>query len=338
MKIKTIKYERGFIFKKDELTVISDEGKGRIKFKNKNTIKQLGQFKGLEVNSLNDLQKIDESIKNIDNELLSVVSLTILNSAKYPWAIIDKNAKQIPRPIISIFKKNKGIREFFILSLDANNFEAVINSGIEVQNILIKKLSGIKRSSDEELKEEDVLDNLKESVDEIFKDVNFDIRIGIRFDNFEGEYYVYHGKNFGKEEQYKYVNNLIGLYQLLYVENPFIENDTEEYKKLFNRYSSKCLITLNSKINEYTKAVNESLCNSIILRFLDLTDFKSNVDYFKDNKINIIGECKKELVNLLVGLNINLVKVDDLGNQENIQMFSETAEKIRDYLNSIKQE
>ena len=335
MRIKDIKYETGLIFKKEELVVISDQGKGRIKLKeNKSTIKQLNsKLKKFEVNSLNDLQKIDEIVKETDEELLPYISITVLNSSKYPWTMINKNAKQIPRPIASIFKKNKGIKEFFILSLDANNFQSVIKSAIEIKGILNKKLTEIKRSSNEELKDEDVLDYLKESVDQVFKDINFDIRIGIRFDNYENENYTYHGRNLTKEEQYKYIINLTNLYHLLYIENPFTEEHSQELQKLCSNLKSNCLITLNSKINEYTKPINNGECNSVILKFLQLTDFTANVDYLQDKKINIIGECKKELVNLIIGLGINLIKVDNLEDDvDNIKAFDEITESIRNYL------
>lgn len=335
MIIKQVKYESGLIFKKEELTVLSNEGRGRIKFsKNKDTIKELNtKLQGLEVNSISDLQKIDTITKEVDIELLPYISLTALNSAKYPWIIVDKAARQIPRPIVSVFKKNKGVKEFFVLSLDVTNFEAMINSAGEIQAQLAKKLSSIKRSSDEELKDEDILDYLKEIVDEVYKEINFDIRIGVRFDNFEGEYYTYHGKNFSKEEQYKYIAALIDNYSLLYVENPFKEEDEKELSKLNNKFKSVCLVTLNSKINEYTKLVDNEECNSVILKFNDLTDFKSNTEYLRDNKVNIIGECKKELVSLFVGFGINLVKVNDLKDLEDIRSFTELAEKIREYLN-----
>src|SRR3989344_5815789 len=213
MIIKEIKLNKGLIFKKEGLVIISDEGKSEVNIK-------------------------------LDNSVFDIVK------NKLQDRIINKDAKQIPRPMCLILKKNKGIKEFYLISLNAKNFDGAVSASRDVSSIVEKKLNNIKK---DDVDDEDLLDIIKEAIDKVFQDIDFELRICIGYGDSSSDNYLYSNKTLNEQEQLEYVKKLINKYELFYVENPFHEGKFESYIKLTNEMKNKCLICLKSRINEYTE-------------------------------------------------------------------------------------
>ena len=312
MIIKEIKYEKSLFFGKLKIIIISDKGKSvlkNIKIEKGRIEKLNSEIKGFELNNIEDFEKLSEKIMNINES--AEIELGILNSYSHGWKIIDENSKQIPRPIFPVYKKEKGIKEFYILSLDANNFDGVINTCKEIHNIVKQKIDkAIKVLNDEE-----ILVIIKESIDEMLNELDFELRIGVAFNNFINEKYEYDSFSYGIEEQFNYVTQLIKNYDLVYVENPFGINSPEHYLKLTKEHIDNCLICLNS--NNFNDIKNKSY-NAFVVDYKNFKNFNSNIKYLRENKINVIAEGHSDLLNLIVGFKIPLIKCENEKEIENI--------------------
>ncbi len=329
MIIEEIKHNHLLFFKKEELILKTDEGKSIIKTNiTKEKAKELDtKLKGREVNSLEDLSIIKEETEKIEQELTEEIQLAIINSSTKGWTAINKNAKQVPRPVYSLLKKERGIKEFFLLSLNAKNFDTLLQSCSQVKE-KINKTPNINTKTEEE-----ILTIIKEAIDEIYKDLDFEIRIGALFDNYSNGKYIYQDKNLNEEEQKKFIEKLIDNYDLLYIENPFFENSEEIYTKFTEVHKEICLISIKSRINDYTKAINEKMCNTVVYSYTTLEDFKINIPNIRDTRLNIIMDGDAKLINLMVGFGVPMIKLDDTNSSEISKQIGTAAVSIQNFVN-----
>ena len=324
MIIKQIKYGSGILFSKNRFVVTSDEGKSSVDLKlNDSVVKEIsGKLDGFVINNLNDLENAFENIKGLNEDARKTIELAIFNSSQHGWKIIDKNSKQIPRPMCLIFKKDNGVKEVYVTSLNSSNFDGVVNAAKEVA-LLVEKKADKKNFNDEEL-----LLFVKEAVDEVFKDLDFELRIGVRFDNYEKGKYVYSDKVLNDDEQYEYVSKLIRAYGLVYVENTFFEDRLNFYKKLNNEFTHACMICMNSRINDYTQGVDKKAFNAAFLHYNNFKQFKADLNNLMRNKINIILGADVNLINFVVGFKLPIVKLVDanINDQFTRKLFQIVAE------------
>jgi len=329
MIIQEIKYSSGFFFKKPEIVIVTDEGKKNLNIVvNKEQVKKLNSaLAGTKINSLQDLEKIKKDINDILPKYTDEIQLGILNSSKNSWMIVNKVTRQVPRPVYAIYKKEIGIKEFFILSLNSKNFDTTLNAFHDISSKTNKKISDEKIESDER-----IISIIKESIDEIYSDLDFEIRIGVAFDNYSNGKYIYYDKQLTEDEQVKYLQKLIDVYDLLYLETPFYENNSETYKKFTEEHRNICLISINSKINDYTKALNENICNTLIYKYDNIKDFRINIQNIKDHKMNIILEGDSRLINLAAGFMIPLIKINNNNKNDILKQITQTTNSIQEYV------
>jgi len=328
MIIQEIKYNSRFFFKKPEIILVTDQGKIKLDFEiNKEQIKELNRIlAGTKINSLQDVEKTKKDLDSINKELTDNIQLAIINSSKQGWMIVNKTTKQVPRPVYSLLKKDTGIKDFFVMSLNSKNFDATLQAFRDVQSKINKKLNGETLKDDEK-----IISLIKEAIDEIYQDLDFEIRIGAVFNNYSNGKYIYSGKQLTEEEQINYLQNLIDTYDLLYLETPFYENSTETYKKFTEEHKNICLISINSRINDYTKALNEELCNTIVYKYTNIKDFRVNIQNIKDYGMNIILEGNSKIVNLASGFMIPLIKINEKNSSEIIKQITQTTLSIQEY-------
>ena len=102
---------------------------------------------------------------------------------------------------------------------------------------------------------------------------DFGARIGIDFaaNNIynKGRYYYKHpDRNFTPDKQLEFVLDLIKSYKLAYVEDPFIENDFDNFSELTKK--ANCLITgddlFATQSNRLKKGIKKKACNAIIIK------------------------------------------------------------------------
>ncbi len=328
MIIKEVKLSSGFLFIKETLNIITNEGKINLeeKFDSK-LVQELNiKLKDFEINSAEDFTKLKEKLKDLDNEKYLIIEKAIINNIKNFWSFFDPTITQVPRPMCVVYEKEKGIKKFIVFSLNANNFDAVITSCRKVTDFLKKK-------DISKLKDEDILMLIKEGIDKEHELVNFELRIGVVLDNFENGNYIYNGYELDENKQFEFVSKLIEKYSVVYVENPFNETNLEVYKKLNNKFKSICLICLNSKINEYSEGINKKCFNTLIAKYLNISSFKTEALFFKDQGLNTIVEQNPDIIDVVVGLGIPLIKIED---DKNVYQISRKIKNISDEIVKFK--
>ena len=215
--------------------------------------KQLMDFK---IETYQDFIKLKDKLKWLDNEKYKLLETKLINSIPKFWKFFNPGIRGVPRPMIRVWEKVTGIKEFFVFSLNARDFEAALNANRHI-------IDNLKNKNLQDLEEEKILMKIREAIDEEHALVDFEIRIGLIFNNFEKGKYQYKNKNLNKEEQLEFVKKLINNYGVCYVENPFSEKDLDSYEKL-RELRSKSLICINSKINNYDKAIDKDAFSSNI--------------------------------------------------------------------------
>lgn len=292
MIINEIKLTSGLLFLKKEVVLLTDQGKISLDvvWDEKEVGKLNEKLKGFSIESADDFDKLKEIF---GDEKYKVVEKVLLKSIKKLWRFFDPAAVQIPRPVSVVYSKEKGIKEFVVFSLNAKSFDIALNSNLRITDYLDKKIK-----DDDNLREEDILMFIREAIDKEHEVVDFEIRVGVVFDKYN-------------DKQFEFVSKLIDNYGIVYVENPFDEGDFKNYKKLTKKYGTKCLICMNSKINEYTKGVDKLAFNTLVAKFVDVSSFRTDISFFKDNKMNIVVEGDVDLMNVFIGLGIPLVKLRD---------------------------
>ncbi len=264
------------------------------------------KLKNFKIESGNDFITLREKLKELNEEKYFLIENAIFKSIKNPWRFFNSAAFQVPRPVSVVYKKDTGIREYMVFSLNAKNFLVALDANRHVADRLKKKLE-----NSENPDEKDILIAVKEAADEEHGLIDFELRLGVVFDNYKNGKYIYSGKSLSPEEQLDFVSNLVEKYNLVYAENPFFEGDLKMYKKLTDRFRKKGIICMNSKINDYTKGADKKAFNGAVLKFENLASMKMDADNLREEKINIIVDGAEDAMDAAVGLGIPLVKITD---------------------------
>ncbi len=301
------------MFFKEEVVIVTNDGKISLKETwDQYLVKKINEkLKGFKIESGNDFTRLKEALTDFGNDKYSAIEMALVNHIKNFWRFFNPGAVQVPRPMSIVFRKDIGIKEFVVFSLNAKNFEGALNANRSISDYLAKKIK-----DQEEMKEENILMLIKEAIDREHELADFELRIGVVFNNYSNGKYNYTKGSLDNNKQFDFVSKLIEKYDVCYVENPFREDDLDSYKKLLDKYSKKCLVCINSKINEYTESVKKKAVNIVFAKFEDVPSFKAELDFFKDNKIHTVVEGVRDIMDIVVGLGIPLVKLtdDDKGN------------------------
>ena len=316
-------WKNSFKIESDENTItldlnINDEDYNKIK----------NELNNKKIDNSQVLNSLKEKLNFLNDKDYALLEEKIFECMKKPWKLFIEKPTQIPRPMNILFSKDDGIKELLIFSTTSQHFDAALNANNHVIAEVNKRLVNEDRKK---ISDEKLFIIIKEGIDEVFKDLNFDLRLGVRFDNHSNGKYLYNGKELTGNEQLEYVKTLIETYGLIYVENPFYENEIELYKKLSEEVRHKCLVCINSKINEYSRQLTEKVFNTALLKFHSISQFENDTKIFKENNINILSDTNTN-ADVLAGLGIPLVKI--YNNPEG-NKFTERIKKIERELTEI---
>lgn len=305
MIIKEVKLDQRLFFG-DKVVILTDGNK--ISFSaewDNKLVKELDdKLKNFKIENADDLVLLRNKLKDLNLDIYYVFENAILKHFKSGWKFINPSAIQVPRPMNVVLKKENGIKEFLVFSLNAKNFPIALDSNRHVIDRINKNLDNLRN-----LSEENILMSIKEAMDKEHDLIDFELRLGAVFDNYKDGKYNYNNKDLTREEQFEFVSKLINKYDLVYAENPFKEDDLEMYKKLTEKFRKKSLVCMNS--NNYKLDTEKKLFNCVVARFENVADFKSCIDIFKEKKLNIVVDGKESAMEAAVGLNIPLVKLTD---------------------------
>jgi enolase len=251
-------------------------------------IKQLSDYFSSElIEKFDDLRRIEDIVdRQIGANTLFALESAILKALakerkKQVWELIDEDAKKFPRLVgncigggehSSILKK-PDFQEFLLipnLKEVEKSFETNKKAKKEVKEILIKEDKKFKGERNDEdawsssLNEKEVLDILKKT--------KLNLGIDVAASSFyKRKHYNYKNPVFkrSEEEQLEYTNNLIKNFNLYYIEDPFDENDFENFAKLLKRFSDRLIVgddLTATNPRRFEKAIKMKSINAIIVK------------------------------------------------------------------------
>ncbi len=229
-------------------------------------IKQLSDYFSEEIiEKFEDLRRIEDiSDRQIGANTLFALESAILKALarekkKQVWEMIksNSNAGKFPRLVgncigggkhsqISSTDRKPDFQEFLLIPKNKNIEEAFnINKKTkkDIKEILAredKKFKGEKNDEDAwetSLNEKEILD--------ILKSTNLPFGVDIAASSFYNrKKYNYKNPMFKRniEEQLEYISNLIRNFNLYYIEDPFEENDFENFSKLLKRFPDRLIV------------------------------------------------------------------------------------------------
>ncbi len=281
-------------------------------------IKQFSDYFSKEViENFNDLRRIEDIVdKHIGaNTLFSLESCVLKALAKEQgkeiWQLINPNltnTAKFPRLVgncigggkhssIQEEGKKPDFQEFLLipdLKSVKENFEANKKAKENTEEFLKRVDKNFKSKKNDEdawitsLNEKEVL--------ELLHELKFPLGLDVAASSFHKRKYHYENPKLQRtsEEQLSYLSNLIKNFKLLYIEDPFEENDFESFSKLLKKFPNSLivgddLITTNSKRLE--KAISSKSINAVIVKpnqIGSLLEVKKVCELAKKNNIKIV--------------------------------------------------
>jgi len=252
---------------------------------NVNFLNKTKEFDNLEINSFDDLEKIEKllkkklKLKNVKdfgaNALFAFESAILKALAKDKgielWQVVNPKAKKFPTPVGNavgggLHSSNKNKPEFqeFLLIPKEKSFSKNVKIMNQVYSKLKIKLKAKSKNDEGALQTSLSNDEVFETLSK-FKNIRFGTDIAASSFYKKGKY-NYKENKFDKKEQINYVNDLINKYNLFYVEDALEEEDFSGFSKV----KSKNLVVGDdltaTQINRLKKAIKKKSINSIIIK------------------------------------------------------------------------
>jgi len=301
-------------------------------------LKELG--KGLDINSFNDFEKIEEHISKLGSTARTALEFAMFN---YKGGYKFLEGRRLPRPLGNVIgggmhKENSSLefQEFLVIPEKAKTVNDAIANNLKFHKYIQDKLQKFDKEfkdtkTDEgawspNLNNEEVLKLLKKYAKK------FKLRIGVDMaasSFFKNNLYKYKDKELTKDEQIDYVNSLIKKYDLYYVEDPLNQDDFSGYTYI----NKKALIVgddlIVTNLERLKRALHLHAINAFIVKpnqIGSLYKVKEIVDYAKQNNIiPIISHRSGETMDvsishLAVGLEIPIIKTGIFGKEREVKL------------------
>jgi enolase len=300
----------------------------------KQSIKDINNsdFSGIEINSFQDLSKLESFIKKKfklkdvkqfgANVLFALECATLKALAKEKnkqlFQIINPNARKIPVFVgnatgggMHSHNKNKpAFQEFLIITKNLKLMQKIYRQIKTKIKAASKNDEGAWQTS---LNSEQILEILSK-----IKTVKIGLDIAAS-SFYKNKNYCYKQKQLNKTAQIHYINSLIKKYNLFYIEDPLHEEDFKGFSKIKHSYSHLVVgddLTA-TQISRVKKAIRQKSINALIIKPNQngsLLELKQIFDICKKNKIKTIlshrsGETMDSaLADLAVGFRADYIK------------------------------
>ncbi len=273
---------------------------------------------------------------------------------------------RIPYPLGNVLGGGKhagpgspDIQEFLSSPVGAKNaFEAVtlnikvhkeVRKEIEKRDPMFAGGKGDEGAWAPRLKDEEALEVVRTAIDRVSKDYGVRIIMGVDMAAstlYENGVYNYSrkGKKLSKEDQLKYVEDIINKFDLKYVEDPFFEEDFESFAELTK--SSKSLIVgddlFTTDYRRLEKGIKMGAANGVILKVNQVgtlyqaklfaeTAHKNNYAVITSHRSGDV--CEGYLADIAVGMRSSLMKSGVVGGERmskliRLARINEENEKI----------
>ncbi|MGA2130216.1 MAG: hypothetical protein ABSG05_01190 [Candidatus Pacearchaeota archaeon] len=255
------------------------------------TLKQFSSyFSDEQIEKFDDLRRVEDTIErhvgaNTSFALESAVLKALASEKKKQvWQLINPNAKKLPRLVGNCIggglhsktpqdAKKPDFQEFLLIPKTKTVEEAwETNKKIKksLQNELKKEDENFKGKKNDEdawqtsLNEKEVL--------EILKNSRVDAGIDVAASTFyKIKKYLYKNPMLSrdKEEQFSYISNLIKNFSLLYVEDPFNEEDFDSFALLLKKHPETLIVGDDLTVTDekrFGKAIENKSINAIIVK------------------------------------------------------------------------
>lgn len=228
-----------------------------------------------------EVDKIIESIgiKNIGSNLSLALSIAAIRALTKNNAYkFFNNSETFPYPLGNTIGGGAhggyvSEQEFLVIPLKARTMKEAIKTNLSIWKEIGKTLKPFITGRNRENAWICKLNDIKSL--EVLEDIaeDFGARIGIDFaaNNIfkDGRYYYRHpDRNFSAEDQLEFVLDLIKVYKLAYVEDPFIENDFEHFAELTKKV--KCLVVgddiFATQSSRLKLGIKKNAANAIIIK------------------------------------------------------------------------
>ena len=250
-----------------------------------------------EIDSL--LHSLDgtENFSNIGGNTAFAVSLAVADAAANTYGLPlfqylgGYYTKELPYPLGNILSggkhtagKGPEMQEFLSLPLGAPSFleaqKANVTVHEKVRRLLEKKDKTFTEGKSDEgawtcsLSNDKALEIIYEACRETSEELGFECRVGLdvaasTFWNARKKRYVYRDKALDSNEQLEYILELIRNYKLVYVEDPFHEEDFENFAELTKK-TKNCLICGDdlfvTNLKRLQKGIKVDAANTIIIK------------------------------------------------------------------------
>lgn len=278
------------------------------------TVKKFSDYFSNEIiDKFDDLQRIEDIIDghvgaNTSFALESAILKALAKEQKKEiWELINPEARKFPRLVGNCIgggkhSKTSGrkpdFQEFLLIPETKNVEESfkIMKDGKELAESFLKKIDGNfeQKKNDENawvtsMTDKDVFDLLKK--------LNLPIGTDVASSTFfKRKKYLYNNPIFKRtdDEQFFYISNIIENFDLLYIEDPFNEEDFKSFAKLRKKYPDKLIVGDDLTTTNY-KRLNEAIKNKSINALIVkpnqtgfLSDVKRVCKLAQDNHIKIV--------------------------------------------------
>ncbi|MBU2562373.1 MAG: hypothetical protein KKF68_01805 [Nanoarchaeota archaeon] len=235
-----------------------------------------------------DLRRVEDIVdRHVGANTLFALESAILKAIakeqkKQIWQLINKNSKKSPRLIGNCIgggkhseaKKKKPDFQEFLLIPNTKSIEESLEKNKKAKEETKNLLKKIDEKFKERKNDEDAWMtslNDKETL-EVLKKLRISLGVDVAASSFyKRKKYQYENPIFKRtsEEQKSYVSNLIKNFNLLYIEDPFHEEDFESFAKLLKKFPNSLITGDDLTVTNYKrlkKAVEMKSINAIIVK------------------------------------------------------------------------
>jgi len=190
---------------------------------------------------------------------------------------------RFPYPIVNVVGGGKhgggtDIQEFHLIPTKAETFRDAIETCLEgmkrIKTVLISKGKFVGKNDENalisDLNEEKTLDIITEIAEDLEARIGIDMAASSLYNKTKNRYiYEKMGKEVLPEQQMEAVKELVETWKVYYVEDPFHENDFENFSELL-KWNSKILVCgddlYSTNLDRLKRGFRYGSCNSIIIK------------------------------------------------------------------------
>ncbi|MBI2043156.1 hypothetical protein HYT25_02095 [Candidatus Pacearchaeota archaeon] len=315
------------------------------------TLKKFSDYFSMEnIDFFDDLKRIEDIVSgNVGANTLFALESAILKAMakekkKEVWEIVDSKARKFPRLVGNCIgggkhsgnEKKPDFQEFLLIPNEKStkeNFELMKKIKEKVEQDLKEFDEKFKSIKNDEYAWETSL-NEKEVLDVLLK---YEIPLGLDIaasSFYSRKKYLYKNPMLKRDsgEQFRYISNLIENFDLFYIEDPFDEEDFEDFSKLTKKFANKLIVGDDLTVTNperLEKAIKMKSINALIVKpnqIGNLTEVKTVCELAKKYGIKIIfshrsGETNEDiLADLTFGFQADFLKCGIAGKEREVKI------------------